>query len=158
MPGILIIGTSPRLALASNPTRRGWTVTFPPSTLIAANTGRIHLGLGFIPSTVLSSPVQSFVLLPGGFIGDEKLWEQDKGVYRGEIWLVATIANQVVWVDEEWVQGAETPPEGPTVTVPAGLTPAEALAQAAALAAGGGSSPELQALRAALPPPPQEGT
>lgn len=158
MPSALIVGTSPKLMLGPNLTRRGWTATFPPSQLFAANTGRIHLGLGFIPSTVVGSPDQGFVLIPGSFIGDEKLWEQDKGVYRGEIWAVASIAGQLLWVDEEWVQGAETPPELPPELAPAGLSPEAALAQAAALSAGGGSSPELQALQAALSLPSEEGT
>ncbi len=158
MPSQIVVGTTPKMLLGPNLTRRGWTATFPPSQLFAANTGRIHLGLGFIPSTVVGAPDQGFVLIPGSFIGDEKLWEQDKGVYRGEIWAVASIAGQLLWVDEEWVQGAETPPGLPPEQIPAGLTPAEALAQAAAASAGGSSSPELQALQSALKVGAEAGT
>lgn len=158
MPAQLLVGTVPKLLLGPNLTRRGWTATFPPTQLFAANTGRVHLGLGFIPSTVVGSPAQGFVLIPGSFIGDEKLWEQDKGVYRGEIWAVASIAGQLLWVDEEWVQGAETPPELPPELMPITPTPEAAIAAAAALAAGGGSSPELLAVQSALSPPTEEGT
>ena len=157
MPSQIRVGTTAKLLLGPNLTRRGWTATFPPTQLFAANTGRIHLGLGFIPSTVVGAPDQGFVLIPGSFIGDEKLWEQDKGVYRGEIWAIASVAGQLLWVDEEWVQGAETPPGDLSEGVPAPLTVEQAMAAAAAASVGGGSSPELQALQTALQMPPGEG-
>ncbi len=100
MARIRTVGTDPVQAMGDNDGRRAWTVIMPATSIVAGNTGRVHVGLGFIPSTVVSSPAQGFALVAGEQIGDEMIFEGDISVYRGSVWLVASVAGQVVWIDE----------------------------------------------------------
>lgn len=100
MPRILTVGTEAVLALGGNEERTAWSVIMPTTTLEAGNTGRVHVGLGTIPGTVIGAPDQSFILTSGDQVGDQKLYAEDLSIFRGQIWLRASAAGQRVWVDE----------------------------------------------------------
>ncbi len=100
------VGTTPVLALVGNPTRVGWRVTFPATGIISTNTGRVHVGRGFQPSTDLTAPIIGDMLQNGGEISEGRRYREEK-VWQGEIWLNATVAAQIVIVEEELeIQGA----------------------------------------------------
>jgi hypothetical protein len=100
MPRIRTIGTNPVQVAADNPDRRAYNLLMPATSVESGNTGRIHIGLGFIPSTVVGSPVQGHILTQGDQLRDEMLFADDYSVWRGSIWAVASVADQRLWVDE----------------------------------------------------------
>ena len=100
MARIRTIGTDAVQAMGDNDGRRAWTIIMPATTIVAGNTGRVHVGLGFQPSTVVSAPDQGFALVAGEQIGDEMIFEGDISVWQGSIWLRANVAGQIVWIDE----------------------------------------------------------
>ncbi len=100
MPAVLTVGTTPLQALQDNSSRRAWVVIMPSSGLVAANTGTVFVGLGWIPTGVVSAPDQGFAIQQGNQVGDQQLFLEDVTVFKGSIWLVASIAGQIVWVDD----------------------------------------------------------
>jgi hypothetical protein len=94
------IGTTPALALMGNVGRIAWRVTMPSSAVIPANTGRVHVGRGFQPSTDFTTPIIGDFVSSGGEVREAKAFKEDK-VFNGDLWLVASIAGQVVIVEED---------------------------------------------------------
>ena len=95
------VGTDPVQLLADNEDRHAWAVIMPSSTLIAANTGRVHVGLGFIPSSVVDAPDSGLILRAGFQLGDQIEAGLKREVYKGAIWARGSAAGQVVQVDEQ---------------------------------------------------------
>lgn len=95
------VGTDPVQLLADSEDRHAWSVIFPSATLIAGNTGRVHVGLGFTPSSVVGAPDAGLVLRAGFQVGDQIEAGLKREVYKGSIWAVASAAGQVVYVDEQ---------------------------------------------------------
>ena len=100
MARIVTVGTTPIQVLQDNPARVGWQIIMPSTTIEAGNTGRVHIGKGFIPSTVVGNPVQGLILTSGSQTGEERLYLEDVSVFQGSIWIVASVAGQRVWVEE----------------------------------------------------------
>lgn len=94
------VGTTPVLVLASNTQRVAWRVTFPSAGIIAGNTGLVFIGRNFPPSNVLGAPVQGDVINNGGEQREVKAWEKDR-IFQGDLWLIASIAAQIVNVEED---------------------------------------------------------
>jgi hypothetical protein len=94
------IGTTPVLALMGNALRIAWRVTMPSSAIIAANTGRVHVGRGYQPSTDLTSPIIGDFVTQGGETREAKAFKEDR-VFVGDLWLIASVAGQVVIVEED---------------------------------------------------------
>ncbi len=72
----------------------------PSGGIIAGNTGRVHIGRGYQPSTDLTSPIIGDIVNPGGETREAKAFKEDR-VFNGDLWLVATVAAQVVIVEED---------------------------------------------------------
>lgn len=100
MPRIITVGTDAVQLLAANPARVAWTVIMPATTIEAGNTGRVNIGLGFQPTTVVGAPDQGFILTASDQLRDAKVYEKDPSVWRGDVWARASAAGQRVWADE----------------------------------------------------------
>jgi hypothetical protein len=72
----------------------------PSSAIIAANSGRVHVGRGFQPSTDLTSPIIGDMLTQGAEVSEVRQFKEEK-IWQGDIWLIATVAAQSVIVEEE---------------------------------------------------------
>ena len=94
------VGVTPVLALMGNAARVGWRITFPATGIIAGNTGRVHVGRGFPPSTDLTTPTIGDPLQNGGELTEARQFKEER-IWQGEVWLNATVAAQVVIVEEE---------------------------------------------------------
>jgi hypothetical protein len=102
----LTVGTSAVLALIGNQARVGWRVTYPATGIVAANTGRLHVGRGFQPSTDLASPIIGDMLQNGGELAEARQFKEEK-IWQGDVWLIDTVAAQTIIVEEELeLQGA----------------------------------------------------
>jgi len=109
MARIVTVGINGIQVAQDNPARVGWQVIMPATSIEAGNTGRVHVGKGFIPSTVVGAPDQGLILTANSQVGEEKLYESDRSVFLGSIWLLASIASQRVWVEEAISQEAPAP-------------------------------------------------
>lgn len=94
------VGTTPTLLLNPNRKRNFWSVTFLPTDIVSGNTGRVHVGKGYQPVATVGSPQQGEILLQGGEVGDEAKYRGDTSVFKGQVWAVASAADQVVEVNE----------------------------------------------------------
>ncbi len=66
---------------------------------MAGNTGRIHVGRGFPPTPTVGEPLEGTMLTQTGEVSERKQFESDT-VFQGDIWLIASIAAQLVEVEE----------------------------------------------------------
>lgn len=96
----ILIGTTPELIYNSNPRRVRWTFQFVPSSIQAGNTGRVHVGKGFPPGTVLGSPNQGDVLNAGSAMEERAQFPNDPSHYTGQVWATASAADQECVVEE----------------------------------------------------------
>lgn len=97
---IVTVGTTPAQLLADNAYRTSWAVIMPSTGKEAGNTGRVHVGLGFTPSSNVGAPDQGILLTQNEQTGEERIQAEDRSIHRGAIWAVASIAAQRVWVRE----------------------------------------------------------
>ncbi len=93
------VGTTPVLALADNPLRSAWRVTLFSTTISAGNTGRVHIGRRVPPTTTVGEPNAGDILVQGSEISESKGFPTEK-IFTGELWLTASIASQLVQVEE----------------------------------------------------------
>lgn len=96
------VGTNAVIAIPANPFRTSWTLVFVSTDIESGNTGRIHVQKGSPPSSVLQSPSQGSPIKQGDIIGESEAYAGDPGVYKGDIWVIASAANQRYWVDESY--------------------------------------------------------
>lgn len=97
----ITVGTDPVLVMDSNPKRTGWSITVPPVSLEASNTGIVQIGVGFQPVAELTSPQAGTKLNAGSATGDDKQFPEDNSVHKGQIWARSDTAGQIIEVDEE---------------------------------------------------------
>lgn len=71
-----------------------------PSSVESGNTGTVFVGRGFQPSPTVGSPAQGEIIKQADTIGESKSFAEDTSVFKGQIWLVADTAGQVVEVYE----------------------------------------------------------
>lgn len=70
------------------------------STGIAAgNTGRVHIGRGFVPNSTVGDPNSGDILVQGSEMSESKSYPEEN-IHQAEIWLVASAAAQQVSVEE----------------------------------------------------------
>ena len=65
----------------------------------AGNTGRVHIGRNFAPTSTLGQPNTGDILVQGAEISEETTYPEEE-VFRGDIWLTASAADQRVQVEE----------------------------------------------------------
>lgn len=65
----------------------------------AGNTGRVHLGRGFVPNSTVGDPNSGDILVQGSEMSEVKEYEKDE-IHRGEIWAIGSIAAQQISVEE----------------------------------------------------------
>ena len=75
------------------------------TTVIPANTGRVHLGRDVPPTTVVGEPNAGDVLVQGAELSESQSYP-DEDIWRGSVWGTASIAGQVVQI-EETVKGVK---------------------------------------------------
>jgi len=107
----VVVGTTPVLALNPNKNRTAWSVTMIPKTIEVSNTGSVFVGRGFQPKGEVGSPQQGEVLQQGAEIGEEQRFEKDTSVFKGQVWVVADTADQVVEVYEAYNENVGTSEE-----------------------------------------------
>lgn len=90
------VGTTPVLIANENKFRNSWNVEMLPTSVESGNTGRVHVGRGHIPTTVVGDPSQGTVLQQSDLVGDEARYAGDTSVFKGKIWAVGSAASQVV--------------------------------------------------------------
>lgn len=94
------IGTSPILIANQKDIRRSIVITMLPTSVETGNTGRVHIGKGFPPTTTLGDPSQGDILIQGSQITEQEQFDKDPSVHKGQWWATASIANQILTVDE----------------------------------------------------------
>ena len=57
------------------------------------------MGRGYIPGSVLGQPNVGDILVQGSEMSEEKAYPEEN-IFTGEIWLIASIADQRVSVEE----------------------------------------------------------
>jgi hypothetical protein len=97
----MTVNEEPVLVLDSNSKRTGWSITVPPVSIESANTGIIQMGIGFQPVADLTSPQAGTKINAGSSTSDDKAYEGDTSVTKGQIWARATVAGMIIEVDEE---------------------------------------------------------
>ncbi len=100
-PFILSVGTGVIAALWDNLFRTAWSITMPSTTKIAGNTGRVHVGKGAVPNTTLSDPAMGIILIGGENVTEKEAFPGDPNVFKGTIWVVASVAAQIIEVEED---------------------------------------------------------
>lgn len=93
------VGTTPVQVLTLDRNRLGWRITMFSTGIEAGNTGRVHVGRGFVPGNVLGQPNTGDVLVQGSELSEVKAYEKDV-IHLAEIWLIASAADQRVSVEE----------------------------------------------------------
>ena len=96
------VGTTARIIIPANPNRTSWAVNFVSTDIESGNTGRVHVEKGSPPTSVLQSPTQGAPLKQGDGIGESEAYAGDPGVYKGDIWSIASAADQRIWTDESY--------------------------------------------------------
>jgi len=94
------IGTSPEIIANQNDKRASLSITMLPTSIEAGNTGRIHVGKGFPPSSTLGDPNQGDPLIQGEQVQEQEQFPDDPSLHKGQWWAVASIASQILIVDE----------------------------------------------------------
>ncbi len=69
------------------------------TTVSPGNTGRVHVGRDIPPTTVVGEPNAGDVLVQGSEIAESQSYPTED-IYLGSIWGTASIAAQVVQVEE----------------------------------------------------------
>lgn len=95
-----VIGTTPIVITNPNEKRASFKVTFLPSSIESGNTGRVHIGKGFPPSTTLGDANQGDPLNAGSELADTAAYKDDPTVFKGAWWATASASNQIIIVDE----------------------------------------------------------
>lgn len=95
-----VVGTTPVLLAENTPKRTFISIVFLPTNIEAGNTGNLFIGKGFVPSATIGAPTQGDIVQQAGEINDSAKYKGDTSVFKGQYWAVASIANQVVIVDE----------------------------------------------------------
>jgi hypothetical protein len=95
-----VVGTSPVLIANDNKARASISITMLPTAVESGNTGRVHVGKGFIPTATLGAPNQGDILLQGTTISDVPQFEGDPSLFKGQWWAIADTPNQILTVDE----------------------------------------------------------
>lgn len=95
------IGTVPILLYDANKTRTRWTIQFIPSSIITGNTGKIYVGRGFVPTATDGDANSGEILNAGSSIEEKKQWDADVLPWKGQIWVVASIAGQICEADQQ---------------------------------------------------------
>jgi len=94
------IGTTPVLIANQKNIRRSIVITMLPTSVETGNTGRIHIGKGFPPTTTLGDPSQGDILIQGTQITEQEQFLNDPSVHKGQWWATASAAGQILTVDE----------------------------------------------------------
>lgn len=94
------IGTSPEIIANYNEKRASIAITMLPTAIESGNTGRVHIGKGFVPAPTVGAPVQGDIITQGTEITDVPQYKGDPSLFRGQWWAVASAASQVIVVDE----------------------------------------------------------
>jgi hypothetical protein len=98
---IVTVGITAVKLLEWNDYRTQATVTMLPTTQIAANSGRVHVGIGLVPTPTPGDPNQGNSLAQSDRLGFTEAYPGDPAVPKNEIWGIASIAGQVLEVFEE---------------------------------------------------------
>ena len=69
------------------------------STIEAGNTGRVHIGRNYTPSSTLGQPNTGDILIQGGEVSESKRFPGDT-IFQGDVWLVGSAADQRLSVEE----------------------------------------------------------
>jgi hypothetical protein len=95
-----IVGTTPVLLADYNKYRASISIIYLPTNVEAGNTGNVFIGKGFTPVATIGSPAQGDVIQQAGEVSDSSKYKGDTSVFKGQYWAVASIANQILVVDE----------------------------------------------------------
>lgn len=95
-----VVGTAPVLVADYNKYRSSISIIFLPTNIEAGNTGNLFVGKGFVPTATVGAPTQGDILQQAGEVSDVGTYKGDTSVFKGQYWVVASIANQVIFVDE----------------------------------------------------------
>jgi len=91
----IVVGTDPVLLADFNKNRKSISILMLPTSIESGNTGRVHIGKGFPPSNN-----QGDSLIQGEQITEQEQFPGDPTVFKGQWWARASIANQILIVDE----------------------------------------------------------
>lgn len=109
MGSTFIVGTTPVLLSAGSKGRGSWSVSFLSTAIVAGNTGLIFVGRGFQPTPTLGAPSSGDVLQSGGQVGQTTSYYGDTSIWKGDIWVVASIAAQQIVFEESYFSAVQVP-------------------------------------------------
>jgi hypothetical protein len=96
----IVVGTDPVLIAENSPKRTYISIILLPTNIEAGNTGNVFIGKGFAPVNTIGSPMQGDIIQSAGGISDSAKYKGDTSVFKGQYWAVASVAGQVLMVDE----------------------------------------------------------
>ena len=71
-----------------------------PTSIVAGNTGRVHLGFGFQPTAVVGHASQGFILLAAAILEEPVTEAKIAGYFKNSVWAIASAADQDIMVEE----------------------------------------------------------
>lgn len=102
---IFIIGTTPLQVARFNPERASITLSMPPTSAFAPNTGIIYVGKGFPPVATAGAPNAGDPITQGTQYTEVPQFQGDPSMFLGNMWAVADTAGQQLVVDETYKSG-----------------------------------------------------
>ena len=94
------VGTTPVILAQHNENRASISVSMPPTSIIAANTGVVYVGKGFVPRAVVGSPDSGDPINQGTQVSDVPQFDGDQSLFKGQWWAISDTAAQKIVVDE----------------------------------------------------------
>ena len=88
------------LLLNANPKRNKVRVTMQPTSIDAANTGRVHLAFGFQPTATVGHASQGIVLIAGTILEEPVSERAIEPHFKRALWAIADTASQSVILEE----------------------------------------------------------
>lgn len=96
----VVVGTTPVILANANAQRASIVISMLPTSVETGNTGRVHVGKGFVPSSVLGASNRGDPLPQGTEVSDIAQFSGDPSLFKGQWWAVASAADQILTVDE----------------------------------------------------------
>ncbi len=94
------VGTTPTLLANADTSRVYFHLLFIPSSIEAGNTGTIYVLKGGPPTAATGFGNSGDAITQSASITDSESFPNDPSVYKGQWWALATVAAQVVMIDE----------------------------------------------------------
>ena len=97
----ITVGTTAIKIFTANQKRSGWQILLGPTGIHSGNTGRVHIRKAGPPNTTLGDAASGYPITQGASYGEVQNFEDDPAVFKGDVWVTASAASQVIYVKED---------------------------------------------------------